>query len=277
MSEENNKAWKQNLHGKCQEIKHLIDECLKLLPDAKSPAKKDEFIQKLSLTQSKTSATCHLFASNLVPSALASLVQTLKQLENNVGNPSHIRNLVLLQAQLDQIPNEGHAEISFTKILDKHKDDEELQKHLDGLIQALEKLLDEGDDELSNQVATRLSKILSEIERRRKQTLFDLDPWVEWALISLGSIYDSYSGLPLGATIATGLLAAKKSKVRISDLVRSAKSEYFTSLDLKEFSPEAEKTRNPLLQTSVQELEDALKPCRGGIKALLGDSTTLNE
>ena len=263
MSDHNPEAWRQNVRAKSKEIQTLIDGVLAVLPKSNGGAKDSEFQAKLATLTEKASAFHYLYAPNLVPQPLKTLSSLLASWKTNVGHAEYTRRVASLYDTIGELADYEEQEASFATIFDKSKDDGDLQRSLDALLEALRSILAEGDEILTKQAADELKVILEQIEKRRKLSLLDLGPWVEFGLVSLGAIVDSVHGTPIGTITVAGLLAAKKSLGRIETLRHSAIQEYFKNLPSKSRNRLNEPLREKLLAASVEELEIHLKEGSG--------------
>lgn len=267
MNEVHSENWRKNIQAKAKELQIQLDEVLGLLPSANDPGHAELFQQKISKLIEMSEALHEFFAKNLIPESLKDFTRTLQSWRSALHSAEQTRKIAGLYRSIGKLGRESADESSFTTILNKHLEDADLQGYLEALIVAIERLLIEGDESLTKQMADELQVILDEIRRRRSQSLPDLEPWVEWALISLGSIFDSITDLPIGAIAASGVLAAKKSNVRIRELFKVAHREHLESLLLKGRSKFWSPLRRKLLDSTTGEIEAALRD-GGGLASL---------
>lgn len=224
-------TWRTNIKSKGQEIQSLIDQLLSVLPD---PANRHRFNELLAKTITRCEVMHDLFGPNQVPGTLSHITGQLKAWKNNLNAVTHLKNIVALQKSIGLINGDDEAEISsFTSILEKHREDETLQKFLTDLIAALEALIADGDDVFTKQIVDELDRILNEIRKRKGLSLPDLKPWVDFAIVSTGAIVDSFTGNPIATVAAGAIVAAKSSQIRIQTLFALAQTEFIESLQLK--------------------------------------------
>lgn len=262
--EEHTEAWRTNVKAKAQEIQKILNEVLTLLPQASDAKQKPKFEARLQTVTAKAMAMHDLYGPNLAPKELQKLTELLAHWKNNLTDPNVIRSIVELYRPIGEIDgNEETDELSFSAILEKHKQDETLQKCLEELIASLEKLLEEGDDTLTKQAATELERILSELKKRKDQSLFDIQPWIEFALVSTGAIVDHHTGTPIATIAAAAVVAAKESQIRVNDLFRLAHHEYIESLKLKGQAKWESIFGQKLHAATLEEIQKALESPEG--------------
>lgn len=267
MATPNDDAWRSNINAKGQEIQSLIDQVLHHLP-ANDANNRERFNTLLSTTIQKCDNMHGLFGPNLIPAPLAQLTQTLKSWQKNLNEPKHIKRIVGLYDPIGKINgNEDEDSPSFTSILEKHREDNTLQEFLAELIAALEQLLADGDDILTNQAASELQRILNEIRKRQKMSLADLLPWVEFAMTSVGAMIDTWTGTPIASIAINATLTAKKTQTRIKELFTIARTDFINSLHLKGRAKYEGPFGRALIESSTEAIEAAIKE-PGGLKLL---------
>lgn len=267
--EEHMKSWRNNIKAKAQEIQQILNEVFGLLPMAADEKKKPKFEERLLVVTNKAKAMHDIYGPNLAPQNLQELTQLLSQWKTNLQDPNLTRRIAELWQPIGKLngEEEGTDELSFSAILEKHKQDETLQKCLQELILSLEKLLEEGDDTLTKQAATELERILTELKKRKDQSLFDIQPWIEFALVSTGAIFDHYTGTPIATIAAAAVFAAKESQIRVNDLFRLAHHEYIESLRLKGRAKWESIFGQKLKHATLEDIQKALET-PDGLKSL---------
>jgi len=263
MPTQNDNAWRANIKAKGKEIQSLIDQVLRHLPSA-DPGNQDNFNKLLSTTIQKCKAMHDLFGPNLIPDPLSHLTQELNAWQKNLHEPTHIKRIIGLYDPIGKINgNEEEETASFTSILEKHREDNTLQEFLAELISALEELLAEGDDILTNQAANELQRILNEIRKRQKMSLADLLPWVEFAMTSAGAVIDTWSGNPIATIAINAILSAKKTQTRIRELFKIAHTEFIDSLNLKGRAKYEGEFGRAIIDATITSIEEAVKEPEG--------------
>ena len=266
--EEHTEAWRTNVKAKAQEIQQILNEVISLLPMVSDEKRKPKFDERLQTVTAKANAMHDLYGPNLAPKNLQELTQLLSQWKTNLQEPNLTRRIAELWQPIGKLNGEEEeTELSFSSILEKHKEDETLQKCLEELISALEKLLAEGDETVSSQAGKELERILQELKKRKDQSLFDIQPWIEFALVSTGAIFDHFTGTPLATIAAAAVIAAKESQIRVSELFRQAHHEYIESLKLKGQAKWESIFGQKLKAATVDEIKKALKS-PSGLKGL---------
>ena len=130
---------------------------------------------------------------------------------------------------------------------------------------------------MSKQAGDDLQEILKEIEKRRRQSLIDLSPWVDFSLVALGCLVDASSGTPCGTIAASALIAAKHSTVRLGELIQATKNEYLASIKIRAGAKMMGPMRSKLLNATVQQIEKAVL-VQGGLNLLPDcEQTQLND
>ena len=198
-----------------------------------------------------------------MPEPLLALTSTLSSWRGNLRDSGLLLKIANLYDPIGKLGKPDQQERGFTAIFNEHKEDQTLQEYLAELIAALEQILAEGGDILTKQAADELQRILDEIRKRQKQSLPDLDPWIECALVSLAGVVDYTFGMPLATIVAAGIIAAKKSKTRIIDLYDCAQKEYWESLHLKGGPKFSSPLKAKLVNASVEEIQAALQTPKG--------------
>lgn len=84
---------------------------------------------------------------------------------------------------------------SFDSIFQSYKDDNELNTLVDELIKTLERILAEADDTLTAQISRELEAILKQIKRNRRNSLYELLPWVDLGMKGLLFIVEKKTGI----------------------------------------------------------------------------------
>jgi len=266
--EEHTEAWRNNIKAKAQEIQQILNQVLTLLPQAADAKQKPRFEERLLTVTAKGNAMLDLYGPNLAPKPLQKLTELLAHWKSNLTDPNVIRKIVELYRPIGEIDgNEETDELSFSAILEKHKQDETLHKCMEELIASLEKLLEEGDDTLTKQTATELERILTELKKRKDQSLFDIQPWLEFALVSTGAIVDQYTGTAIATVAAAAVVAAKESQIRVGNLFRQAHHEYIASLKLKGQAKWESLFGQKLKTATIEEIQNALQT-PAGLKGL---------
>ncbi|MDD5198199.1 MAG: hypothetical protein PHC88_00220 [Terrimicrobiaceae bacterium] len=233
--EEHTEAWRNNIKSKAQEIQGLLNEVIGLLPMVADEKRKSKFEERLQTVTAKARAMHDLYGPNLAPQTLQELTHSLTQWKSNLQDHNVTRKIAELWQPIGKLNGEEEIsnELSFSAILEKHNRDGTLQKCLEELISSLEKLLAAGDDTLTKQAATELERILAELKKRKNESLFDIQPWIEFALVSTGAIVDHYTGTPIATIAAAALVAAKESQIQVNNLFTLAYHEYVESLKMK--------------------------------------------
>lgn len=267
MSNPNNDAWHSNMRAKGNEIQSLIDQVLRHLP-SDDPGNRKKFNELLSTTIQKCKAMHDLFGPNLIPGPLAHLTSELEAWQKNLREPTHLKRIIGLYDPIGKINGTDGADTpSFTSILEKHREDQTLQECLTELISALEQLLADGDAILTNQAAVELERILKEIRIRKKTSIADLLPWVEFALTSAGAVIDTCYGTPVASIAINATLTAKKTQSCIRKLVKVAYSEFIDSLNLKGKAKFDGEFARAIVAAPIESIEAAVKE-QGGLKRL---------
>lgn len=267
MATPKDETWRTNIKAKGTEIQGLIDQVLRHLPSA-DPGNRDKFNELLSSTIQKCKAMHDLFGPNLVPGPLSHLTQELTSWQKNLREPTHIKRIIGFYEPIGKINgNEDEETPSFTSILEKHREDNSLQEFLAELIAALEQLLAEGDDILTNQAASELQRILNEIRKRQKMSLADLLPWVEFAMTSAGAVIDACYGTPIATIAINAILTGKKTQTRIRELFKIAHTEFIDSLNLKGRAKYEGEFGRAIIEASTETIEAAVRE-PGGLKTL---------
>lgn len=266
--EEHTKTWKANVQAKAHEIKNLMTEVLSLLPNAADERHKAIFQEKLQLVTTKCEAMHHMFGSNLIPPPLREITQKLQHWKSNLTDGNCTRRIAELLQPIGSINGEEEDDQdSFLAILEKHRKDETLQECLDKLIEALEKLLIEGDESLNAQAARELQRVLDELKKRKGKSLPDLQPWIDFALGYAGSLADQHTGTLLGSLLAGVVIAAKNSQVRLDLLFQESHLEYLKGLKLVGQAKLEAAFEKKLKAASVEDITKALASS-GGLKSL---------
>lgn len=257
-------AWRTNIKTKGSEIQSLIDQVLAKLPSAADPTNRSNFDGLLNSTIIKCKAMHDLFGPNQIPGPLSHLTNELVAWQQNLQQATHLKRIIGLYEPIGQINgDEEEATPSFTSILEKHREDQTLQEFLAELIAALEQLIADGDDILTKQAADELERILVEIRKRKGQSLPDLVPWVEFAIVSTGAVIDLYVGSPIATIAGSAIIAAKKSQTRIQDLFALAHTEFIESLLLKGREKFDSEFGKRLIAASSKTIEIAIESADG--------------
>lgn len=262
--ESHSEAWRNNVRSKAKEIQNILNEVLGLLPLSADEKRKPKFEERLQTLTAKCTAMHDLYGPGLAPHDLTELTQQLGQWKTNLQNPDLTRRIAELWKPIGKLDgNEKLDEFSFTVILEKYKQDERLQECLEKLIAALEELLAEGDETLTSQGAKELTRVLDELKKRKAQSLFDLRPWVEFALVSTGAVVDQFTGTPLATIAAAAVIAAKESQIRVGELFGNAYDDFIMSLQLKGHAKWESLFGSNLKEATAEEIQEAIESPAG--------------
>ena len=129
------------------------------------------------------------------------------------------------------ISNQNRA--SFEEVYKSYQDDPDLNSYLDRLIEALQELLNHGDDELSARAVAELREILGAFENRSEASLNELAIWLNFLFTAL-SIQNPEDMAPkTAALIAATVAASNSAKKRLAELFDKAASFVCKRFDLK--------------------------------------------
>ncbi len=230
-------AWRKNVRTKAQEIQQQLTQVISLLPHAHAHIDTPTFHNHLSTVIAKCESMHTLFGENMAPTTLRELTKSLTRWKDNLTSAQLTIEIARLHTAIGKLDGATEPDdLSFTAIFEKHLKDDTLQQYLHELISELKNLLDVGDDTLTNQTAKELELILRELTNRKQQSLFDIQPWIEFAAATLVATIDACTGTPAATIVSAALVAAKKSYTRVKELSSDAYAEYRRTVNLRSHS-----------------------------------------
>jgi hypothetical protein len=209
-----NNVWTENVQGKLDEIRTLLLLYLASRDDrtAKEIKQKLEFLRMM-------------FADQSVPPTLTRLSEALEGVRTRSSDPQAVLNLFRFHDELISVGSFGVDDRPFDRIFESYKSDKTLNTLIDELVELLQRVLSEGNEVLTAQIARELETILAQIKKRNQMSLVEMLVWVEFCLPALLMIFAAHQNVPELLIVAQAVKKAFKLKERLMELYKDAKEQ----------------------------------------------------
>jgi hypothetical protein len=175
-----------------------------------------------------------MFATGRRPAVLVDIKNLCVALPRQPGNVDVIRGMLYGYDRMALVGENIPSERPMSAILAEYAKDVELNELLNRLKSELNRLLEQGEDELVGSLAKELRKILEEIESLQGKSLLDIDPILEFLITTLGTIYVSVGGSDgLKSILVSALVLSIRSRKRLFEFYENARKAWLIERGLR--------------------------------------------
>ena len=240
----NHAAWKLQLDAKVAHLRELVRAYL---------TNKQEEVAREIDAEIAGLKTC--FSKNQLPGPIGQLEGALRQLREQKNNPGLFEAAMNAYQVLPSIASfSDAAPPSFDEIFDAYKADGELQALVDELVGLLQRVLDEGEDELTVHMAREIQGILGQLRKWNLHSLYELTTWLDFTARAAILIIQAKTGLQGGDLIYDVLKTATRVRKKVKDSYENSRKQLMAEHKLTLVAKSVERMPELPSEEEVQKL-----------------------
>jgi hypothetical protein len=234
MTQKAYQSWHTNLKSKVDELsklgmEYITNKELRLGTEDQ----KQKFDGLTERIEGNLEGLSTMYGTNLKPPELRDIQDTYAAFSGNLTHPTRLSHFINSLQKLPNMLVEIDEKVSFDEIFEKYKADGTLEKLVEELLQLLERILDEGQDELSVSTYRDLEQIIEGLKKRKDQSIHEINVWVDWGVKVCLGIADTMVGAPVLTPVYEAIKIGKDTKKRMMECHEEAQLEFARKREMK--------------------------------------------
>ena len=256
MSQSNYEAWRDNLALKIKELQRLSLEYIARKGDVELPNVSNDYKKLKESISSKLRGLSDMFADKRAPEQIKRYSVSFSNLSSQQRNPDYNLRYFESIKDLSKIVELQESYLTFNDVLQKHIDDDDLNKAVEELIQILGEIIEIADDELSGKISRDLKQILKALKNRHKDSTQDLFLWLDLAAKCLIKTVENQTGIPGIDLMYEGAKIAWNARKRLIVIYEEAENEFIEARNLSFTSTAKNEITDAQLENKLLTLEN---------------------